>query len=114
MALQWSELSHDQQRSLYLDLEFPLWLRALRTQLVSMRMQVLLLASLSGLRIRRCHELWCRSQMQLGSGVAVAVAWAGGYSSDWTPSLETSICHECGPKKTKKKKLFLNITFITL
>ena len=20
-----------------------------------------------------CHELWCRSQMQLGSGVAVAV-----------------------------------------
>ena len=26
------------------------------------------------LRIRRCHELWCRFQLQLGSGVAVAVA----------------------------------------
>ena len=32
------------------------------------------LASFSGLRIQRCHELWCRSQMRLGSGVAVAVA----------------------------------------
>ena len=30
-------------------------------------------ASLSGLRIWRCCELWCRSQAQLGSGVAVAV-----------------------------------------
>ena len=29
--------------------------------------------------------------MRLGSGVAVAVAQAGSYSSDWTPSLETSI-----------------------
>ena len=45
-----------------------------QTQLVSMRMQVRSLASLSGLGIRHFHELWCRSQMQLGSGVAVAVA----------------------------------------
>ena len=36
---------------------------------VSMRMQVGSLASLSGLRIWCCHELWCRSQMWLGSGV---------------------------------------------
>ena len=35
-----------------------------------------ILASLSGLRIRHCHELWCRSQMWLGSHVAVAVAVA--------------------------------------
>ena len=28
---------------------------------------------ISGLRIQHCHELWRRSQMQLGSGVAVAV-----------------------------------------
>ena len=27
----------------------------------------------SALRIWHCHELWYRSQMQLGSGVAVAV-----------------------------------------
>ena len=31
-----------------------------------------LLASLSGLRIQSCHELWWRLQMLLGSGVAVA------------------------------------------
>ena len=30
------------------------------------------LAQWSG--IRNCHELWCRSQMWLGSGVAVTVA----------------------------------------
>ena len=36
--------------------------------------QVHFLALLGGLRIWRCHELWWRSQMQLGSGFAVAVA----------------------------------------
>ena len=41
---------------------------------------------------RCCHELWCRSQTRLGSCVAVAVAKAGGYNSDLTPSLGTSIC----------------------
>ena len=50
-----------------------------------MRTQVQSLASLGGLRIWCCHELWCKSQIQLGSGVAVAVAQAGGYSSDSTP-----------------------------
>ena len=30
--------------------------------------------------------------MSLRSGVAVAVVQACGYSSNWTPSLETSIC----------------------
>ena len=57
--------------------------------LASMRTQVQPLTSLSGLRIRRCSELWCRSQMRLKSGIAVAVALAGGYSSDSTPSLGT-------------------------
>ena len=28
----------------------------------------------SRLRIRYCRELWCRSQVQLGSGIGVAVA----------------------------------------
>ena len=32
-----------------------------------------ILGSLSGLRIQRYHELWCRWQIQLGSGIAVAV-----------------------------------------
>ena len=39
-----------------------------------MRLQVQSLALLSGLRIQHCCELWCRSQMKLRSGVAVAVA----------------------------------------
>ena len=60
------------------------------------------LASLSGLRIWSCHELWCKSQTPLRSYVAVAVA--SSCSSDLTPSLGPSICHRCGPKKTKAKK----------
>ena len=70
-----------------------------------MRMQVRSLASLSGLRIQYCRDLWCRLQMQLGSGVAVAVMWANSYSSVLTPNLGTSICCGCGPKKEQKKKV---------
>ena len=44
-----------------------------RTRLVSMRMQVRSLALFSGLRISCCHELWCRSQTRLRSGIAVPV-----------------------------------------
>ena len=54
--------------------EFLLWLSGLRTQLVSTRMQVRSLTLLSGLRIQHCRELWHRSQMWLGSGIAAAVA----------------------------------------
>ena len=43
-------------------------------QLGTTRLQVQSLASFSGLRIWHCHELWCRSQMWLGSCIAVAVA----------------------------------------
>ena len=49
-------------------------LSGLRTQLVSMRIQIQSLAWLRGLRIRHCHELQGRSQMWLGSSIAVAVA----------------------------------------
>uniref|UniRef100_A0A8D0WRM8 FAM13A-like domain-containing protein n=1 Tax=Sus scrofa TaxID=9823 RepID=A0A8D0WRM8_PIG len=58
---------------------------------------------LSGLRTWRCRELWCRSQIRLGSGVAVAVVEAGSCSSNSAPSLGTSIYSGCGPKKKKKK-----------
>ena len=44
-----------------------------RIQLGSMRLWVRSLASLSGLRIWQCRELWCRLQTRLGSCVAVAV-----------------------------------------
>ena len=58
------------------------------------------------LRIGCCCELWCRSQMQLGSpvAVAVAVAQAGSCSSELTPSLGTSKCPGCSPKKRKKNR----------
>ena len=56
-------------------------------------------ASLSGLRIRRCCELWCRLQARLISCVAVAVLLAISCSSDFTPSLGTSTCRRCSPKK---------------
>ena len=44
-----------------------------QTQLVFMKRQVQSLASLNGLRIQHCPELWYRWQTQLGSHVAVAV-----------------------------------------
>ena len=66
-----------------------------------MRMQVQSLALFRGLRIQHSRELWCRLQMQLRSGVSVAVMQAGGYSSNSTPSLGTSICLRYGPEKKK-------------
>ena len=84
--------------------EFPSWPSSNEIRLISMRMWSPPLAWLSGLRIRCCCELWGRSQMWLGSGIVVAVLQSGSYSSDWTSSLGTSICHTCGPKKTKQNK----------
>ena len=52
-------------RILKMFLEFPLWLSGLRTRLVSVRMWVLSLVSLSGLRIWRCCKLWPRLQCAL-------------------------------------------------
>ena len=61
-------------------------------------------------KTQHCHELWFRSQMWLGSGVAVAMAWAGSCSSDLTPGLGTSICCRYSnppiPPRKKAKKIF--------
>ena len=81
--------------------EFPLWFSGLRTQLVSTRTWVWSLASLGGLRIWCCCELWARLQMWLGSGVAVASVSASGCNPDSIPSLGNSTCCGCSPKKTK-------------
>ena len=67
-----------------------------------MRTQVRSLASLSGLRVQCCCELWCRSKTWLRSGIAVAVVKASSCCSNSTPSLGTSICLVCSPKKPKK------------
>ena len=45
-----------------------------------------------------------RLQMWLRSQVAVVLAQAGGYSSDWTPSMGTSICHGHSPRNGKKRQ----------
>ena len=86
------------------NLGVPIMAQRKRIWLGAMSLWVWSLTSLSGLRIWRCCELWCRLQMQLRSGIAVAVAYASGYSSDSTPSLGTSICHGCSPKKFKRQK----------
>ena len=83
-------------------LAFPSWLSSQQTQLASMRMQVWSLTSISGLRIRHCPELWCRSQIWLES--CVAVVYASNYRSNWTLAWEPPYTVECGPKKTKRPK----------
>ena len=45
------------------------------------------------------------------SSCAVTVAVVGSYSSDWTPSLETSICRGYSPKKQKKKRCLISSLF---
>ena len=45
----------------------------LRSQIVFMRIQVRTLALLRGLKIWCCRALQHRSQLQLGSGIAVAM-----------------------------------------
>ena len=61
-------------------------------------------ASLSGLGIWCCCDLWCRLQMRLRSHVAVAVVQVSSCSSNSTPSLVASIWCGCSPKKKKKRK----------
>ena len=69
-----------------------------------MRTQVRSLASLSGLRIRRGRELRCRSQMRLGSRVAVAVVQASSCSSLIQPLAWEPPYAACVALKSKKKK----------
>ena len=65
-------------------------------------------------KIQRCCELWCWSEMCLRSGVAVAVVEVSSYSSSSTPSLGTSICQgsssRIGKKRQKNKKTQLRLT----
>ena len=93
--------------------EFPLWLSGLQTQLVSMKLQTLSLALLGGLKIQCCHELWCRPQTWLRSGVVVAVVQASSYSSDTTPQPENLQTPRVQPykKKKKRKKKFVFRTY---
>ena len=78
------------------------------------KMQVPFLASLSRLRIQHCRELWCRLQTRLGFCVA-AVDVASSCSFDLTPSLGTSICYRCDPKKKKEgRKSYFELYYLEL
>ena len=69
-----------------------------------MRLQVWSLASLSGLSIWHCRELWCCLELWCRLRSYNAVVQASSCSSDWTASLETSMCFKCSPKKQTNKK----------
>ena len=60
----------------------PILAQRKRVRFRTMRFQARSLASLSGLRIQHCQELWCRSQKWLGSHVTVAVVQASSGSSN--------------------------------
>ena len=63
---------------------------------------VLIPGLLSGLGIRRCCDLWCRSQTWLGSVIAVAVA--GSCNSYWILAWEHPYGMGVALKSKKKKK----------
>ena len=81
--------------------EFSSWLSSKLTVLVSTRKWVQSLASITGLRMQHCRELWCRSQTSLRYCVVVAVVQASSYTQ--TPSLGISKC--CGAALNSKKKV---------
>ena len=69
---------------------------AITNQTSTLRTWVRTLALLSG--------LWHGSQMQLRSGIAVAMVVAGSCTSNLIPGLGTSVRYGCSPKNQKKKK----------
>ena len=70
-----------------------------------MRTQVPSLTLLSGLSILCCHELWCRSQMQLGSCVAVSCGVGGQVQLRLRPlAWESPYALGAALKKKKKRR----------
>ena len=64
--------------------------------------------SIPGLKIQRCHELWYRSHMRLGSHVAGAVVGPAAAAPIrppiWEPPYTASVALKRQNKKRKKKK----------
>ena len=83
--------------------EFPVGVQQKQIWLVSMKIRVWSLASLSGLGIQCGHELWCRLQTQLGSLLWLWCRLAAA-APIRPPSLGTYICGGCSPKKKRRKK----------
>ena len=76
-----------------------------------MRLRVQSLASLSGLRIRRCRELWHRLQRQLRFGVAVALAIAPIQPLVWELSYATGAALKTQKQNKQKKDQYNLIPF---
>ena len=91
-----------------LALGVPVVVQRKRIWLGMMRLWVLSMASISGLRIPSCPELWRRLQTRGSDPALLWLVYASSCSSDLIPSLGISECHRCGPKKRqKKKKMFV-------
>ena len=79
-----------------------------------MRWRVRSLALLSGLGTRRCRELWCRLQMQLGSHIAVALARPAAIAPTgplaWEPPHATGAAQEKA-KRQKQKTNKIRVSF---
>ena len=52
---------------------------------------------------------WCGFADVAGICCCCGCGIVSGYSSNWTPSWGTPICHGCGPLKKKKKKVHTRI-----
>ena len=83
-------------------LEFPLCISRLRTQCILYKDMVRSLVSFSGLWIWHCHKLWCRSQMRLRSGVAIAAAQA--FTAALIPSLAWEFPYAARAAIERKKR----------
>ena len=68
--------------------------------------QVWSLTLLGGLRIQHCRELWCSLQTWLWSGAVWIWCWWAPTALIRPPSLRTSTCCGCGPKRDKRPKKY--------
>ena len=86
-----------------------MWLSGNKPQLVAMRIWVRLLASLTGLRIRRCHKL-----CGVGRRFGLDPMYTGSCTSDLTLSLGIYLYHRCGPKKENSHNFLELMTFLLM
>ena len=88
----------------------PIMAQQRRIRLGALGLRVWSLASVDGLEIRRCGELWRRWWTRLRSGVAVALVWASSCVSDgtlaWEPPCATGVALK--RQKQTNKSFILN------
>ena len=85
------------------ELGVPIVVQWKRIRLGTMRFQVRSLALPSGIRVRRCHELWCRSQTRFGSGVACG-SGEGQWLQLWLDPLAWAPPYVAGVALKRQKK----------